>query len=322
VNLSDLTLIVPTCGYVDVSRSLYTYRRHAPGAKIIVIDQTPHGALGSDEIKTYTDVYVKVDRALGFSKAMNFGIALSDSPYIGCINDDVEFIHDKMWVGICEWLGKKDVAAVNPSSVKGYNLESDALPCNCGVELDEKNGNCPKCRAWKETYTDEDWDYLNSPREVKFSAITKTFPEMCVDGIMTWAMFIHRAALNRIRDNECYYDEKFYPGGGEDYDLMCRLYDAKPTGECYRAVGIYNSWAYHHWFGTKNNRSHERFFIEGVNKPTVIQELKYNDVDGKYKTKPTDPIIVKEGKPCDSNWDLWGRKDKSIPCPPCTRLKL
>ena len=142
MNSSDLTLVVPTAGYPNVARSLYTFRKYADGAKIIVIDQTPRGALGGDEIKRYTDVYVKVDKALGFSKAMNFGIALSDTSIVGCVNDDVEFVHSRMWEGIGEWLDKPDVAAVNPASVKGYNRESDNVECGCNGRVDEENGNC------------------------------------------------------------------------------------------------------------------------------------------------------------------------------------
>jgi len=322
MQVSDVTIVCPTAGYPNVARSLYTFRKYAADAKIIVIDQTPRGALDGDEIKRYTDAYVKVDKALGFSKAMNFGIALSDTPLVMCVNDDVEFIHRRMWEGMFEWMAKPDVAAVNPSSVKGYNRESDNVECSCDGEVDEENGNCLECRGWKEEYSDEDWDYMNSKRELKLSPMNPIHPGICVDGIMTWCTMFHREALNRIKDNECYYDEKFYPGGGEDYDIMCRIYDAKPVGLMYRCVGIYNSWAYHHWFGTKNNRSHEQFFNDGVNRPKIDQSLKYNNVDGKYNRKLGDPLVVKEGNQKDSNWDLWGRINKDIPCPPCTRMKL
>ena len=322
INLSDLTIIVPTAGYSNVARSLYTFRKYAEGAKIIVVDQTPNGALSSDEIKKYTDIYVKANKALGFSKAMNFGIALSDSEVVCCVNDDVEFVHNRMWEGIGSWMDRDDVAAVNPASVKGYNHESDNLGCSCNGEIDESNGNCLECRAYKEEYTDEDWGHLTSKRKLVLSAINPIAPEMCVDGIMTWCMFIHREALDRIKNNDCYFDEKFYPGGAEDYDLMCRLYDGKESGRRYRAVGIFNSWAYHHWFGTKVNRSHEQFMSTGENKPEIYASLRYNDVDGKYNRKLGDPLIIKDGKQRESNWDLWGRINKDIPCPPCTKYKL
>jgi len=322
MKLQDLTIVVPTSGYANVARSLYTFRRYAPGCKIIVIDQTPRGALDGDEIKRYTDVYIRAYKALGFSKAMNCGIALADTEFVCCVNDDVEFIHEKMWEGMDSWLNDDRVAAVNPASVKGYAGESDNLSCDCKGEINEKNGNCLVCRAYKEEYSDEDWAYLTSERKLKDSPINPVGPHLCVDGIMTWCTVFYREVLEDIKDNGCYFDEKFYPGGGEDYDIMCRIYDRRWDNKRYRCLGLYSSWAYHHWFGTKDNRSHELFFSKGVNKPEIDQSLKYNDVDGKYLRKPTDPVILKDGKECQSNWDLWGRKNRDIPFPSCTRLKL
>jgi hypothetical protein len=298
--MRNLTIVCPSAGYPNLVRSLYTYREYAPEAKIIVVDQTPNGALSHSEITIYTDLYIKVYRALGFSKAMNMGIEMSDTEYVCCANDDVELVDKRWWDGIMyHFCIDRKVAGVNPASIKGYTNESDNLPCACNAKVDELTGNCLKCRAYKKVYSESDYDYLLEDRELKSGQIRTVSKGTKVDGIMTWFTVFKREALEMIKNNGCYFDERFYPGGGEDYDLMCRLYDYKDSGEPYRVIGVYNSWAYHHWFGTRIK-----------NPPKIVPELKWNKLDRSADSKWRD------------NWDLWGRKDKSIPVPPCTKIPL
>ena len=312
--MNNLSIVCPTAGYPDLLTSLKSYRKYAPGAKIIVVDQTPNGAISRVDIEQYTDAYVWIYRTLGFSKAMNIGIEMSDTEYVCCANDDVELVNLKWWDRIVD-LFEKDpsIAGINPASIKGYTNESDHLSCNCGVELEEKTGNCLKCRSYKPEYTEEDYDRLMTPRKMKSGMIDVVNPLTTkVDGIMTWFTVFKRESLDLIKNNGCYYDEHFYPGGGEDYDLMCRMYDNKgKSGIRHRVVGVYSSWAYHHWFGTRIK-----------NPPKLISELKWNNVDGKYNRKPDDPIIIHNDKECESNWDLWGRKNKEIAMPPCVKVPL
>ena len=207
--MNNLSIVCPTAGYPNVSRSLQTYRKYAPGAKIIVIDQTPEGALNRYEVKKYTDVYVWVYRTLGFSKAMNMGIELSDTEYVCCANDDVELVDIRWWDGVIKWFDNDEMAGVNPASIKGYKTESDHLPCNCEVDVDPVSGNCPRCRSYKTTYTAADYDYLLSKRTIKNSPINPVSMDTRVDGIMTWFTVFKRAALDRIKNNGCYFDESF-----------------------------------------------------------------------------------------------------------------
>lgn len=311
--MDNLSIVCPKAGYPNLLTSLKTYRKYAPGAKIIVVDQTPNGAISRMDIEKYTDVYVWVYRTLGFSKAMNMGIELSDTEYVCCANDDVELVNLRWWDGILETFSTDPkIAGVNPACIKGYRTESDHLPCNCNVGVDEVSGNCMKCRSYKSEYTEADYDYLLTNRTIKNSPINPITPKTRVDGIMTWFTVFKREALDLIKNNGCYFDEHFYPGGGEDYDLMCRLYDNRNNPNVsHRVVGVYNSWAYHHWFGTRIK-----------NPPKIIDELKWNDVDGKYNRKEGDPIIFHAGVEHKSNWDLWGRKNKEIPMPPCVKVPL
>ena len=277
----DMTIVCPTAGYKNLVRSLWTFREYAPGAQIIVVDQAAEPALNSEEIKQYTDMYIWAYRALGYSKAMNTGLDIADREYVVCANDDVELIHINWWNPIKEIFNEHyDIAGINPASVKGYRNESDNLP-------------------YKEKYTDEDWNYLNTERMLESSPVNPIKPHIMLDGIMTWFTVFRKTALDSIKDNGCYFDEKFYPGGGEDYDLMCRMYDNKLKGLPYRVVGIYSSWAYHHWSST---------YIK--NPPKVVPELRWNKLDKSPDSKWKD------------NWGLWGRKDKNIPAPPCTKIPL
>ena len=91
----SLSIVCPTAGYPDLIKSLKTYRKYAPGAQIIVVDQMPEPSLNSKEIVELTDIYVWVYRTLGFSKAMNTGIDIADREFICCMNDDVELINVK-----------------------------------------------------------------------------------------------------------------------------------------------------------------------------------------------------------------------------------
>lgn len=291
-----LSIVVPTIGYASLKRSLETFRRYSPqDTKIIVIDQATEPVLNQKDINELTDVYVHVYRALGFAKAMNMGIELSDTRYVCCANDDVELIHPGWWNGVRYWFDSDPkVMGVNPASVKGYSNESDNLPCDCPGQRDPVNGNCPVCRSYKEEYTDDDYWYLMSPHTLKSCPTPNINPTMRLDGCMTWFTVFDREKFDQIKNNGCWFDEHFYPGGGEDYDLMCRIYDAG-----YRLNGVFNSWAYHHWSSTVKK-----------NPPKVIESLRWNRLEGK------------EGSKWGSNWDGYGRKDKSIPIPPCTKVKL
>ena len=133
---------------------------------------------------------------------------------------------------------------------------------------------------YKEEYTDDDWEYLNSKREGHN-------PETVIDGIITWFTVFDKNLLDKIKDNNCYFDERFYPGGGEDYDLNCRSYSAG-----YRMLGIYNSWAYHHWSSTRIKKP-----------PKLNPDLMWNNVDKKY----------------NNGWNLFG---VDFPIPACVKAKL
>ena len=50
----NLSIVVPTAGNPGLARSLETYRRYAPEAKIIVVDQLPTGSLDWWQVRELT----------------------------------------------------------------------------------------------------------------------------------------------------------------------------------------------------------------------------------------------------------------------------
>jgi GT2 family glycosyltransferase len=220
--------------------------------RVIVIDQTLDGI--DKDLSKYIHMLIKPHRNLGFAKGMNTGIRLADSKYVTCANDDIEFINDKWWKGIEEAFASDTyMGAVNPMSVKepgwGYGLKEDIehLP-------------------YKESYTEEEYKFLSS---VKSGSI---------DGIATWCTTFRKDIL----DLKGYFDESFYPGGGEDYDIGGRFYDGDyPTVKTgrYRMVATSRSWVYHHWGKSVNGNN------KGMSLP-IIDELRSNSLSKLY-TSPS-----------------------------------
>ena len=74
------------------------------------------------------------------------------------------------------------------------------------------------------------------------------------------------------------FDERFYPGGGEDYDWVARCYSAG-----YRAISTSKSWVWHHWFKAANFKD---------KMPDLAREG-FGDVDALWEvdeTKKRNPI--------------------------------
>jgi len=72
-----------------------------------------------------------------------------------------------------------------------------------------------------------------------------------VDGIAGFCVIWKRKGLEELG----LYEERFYPGGGEDYDMDARAYSCAyptPREECdpthhRRLVSTTRSWVWHHW---------------------------------------------------------------------------
>ena len=232
--------------------------------RVIVIDQSPNGV--HEEIADKVHVYLRPYRNLGFAKAMNMGIKLADTEFVSCYNDDVEFINKKWWPGIMEQFEKigPTCFAVNPSSPKeaawgyGHKAPEGRVLTEDGRGVvwvkDGKPLDLEECR------TEEGYDWLLQRNRG------------WVDGIALWGPTFRRKVFDEIG----LFDERFYPGGGEDYDLNARAYDAD-WGESktrYRMVGTSLSFVYHHW-GTSGSPDTSQANKDEINKQGIVFDNQY-----------------------------------------------
>lgn len=215
--MNKLDVIIPHLNFADFQIGIDTLRRNTPEGvinKIIFINQSD-----THEVKN-VDIEVKC-KNLGFAKAMNTGLRLSDAEYIMCLNDDVVFINKNWWQGIMETFDAYSTAlCVNPSS-----------PC----DPDGATGTIIKEGfAYKEDYSDEEYAKLLTPH--------------VIDGICMWGPVFKRERLDQVPGvipGKAWFDEAFFPGGGEDYDLNRRGYLAGM-----RSLGTGRSYVWHWWFKT------------------------------------------------------------------------
>jgi len=215
--------------------------------KVIVVDQTKSGWIGRIPEKVH--LWLTPHRNLGFAKSHNEGILHAlhwGSKYIVCANDDIEFINKAWWQGVLDTFAMEDkIMAVNPESPRiplwGYG---------------RPHGEYVDILKHKKEYTQEDYDYLlagdfkdwQDVGELKSQepVLPASFPlkkEGVCDAVAMWLTCFKRECFERFG----LFDERFYPGGGEDYD-----YDARVYREGGRLVGTTKSWAWHWWGGSKD----------------------------------------------------------------------
>jgi len=232
--------IIPT--FIEKAlTTLYTFT--PPNFRVILIDQTFDGMkqyVGDERVHLYLRPY----RNLGFAQSMNTGIRLSTTPYVTVANDDIEFINSRWWEGIEETFAQDpNIKAVNPQSVTepgwgyGCNRNSDPeLIAQKEVELKARfnlDTQHFEHLPYKEKYTEADYDFLRAKKA-----------GLC-DGIITWMTVFDRQAL----ELKGVFDERFCPGGGEDYDINGRFYSTHWPNEDsprYRMVATSRSWVWHH----------------------------------------------------------------------------
>lgn len=206
---------------------------------------------------------------IGFQQATDLGLRLTDTPYMTCLNDDVEFISDKWWQGIVDTFDK--VATASP--------ERPAMLVNAGSiklpdwSVGKKSGEDHYILPYKEDYTEEDWRFLvDEPHYVNEHLTIQ--PGSVVDGINLYCSVIDTKKLLQIGG----FDHLWFPGSAGDYDLSCI---ASMFG--YRCVGTTLSWVFHHWSSTFKS-------LQEDGKSLVIPELYHGDLREKWGDR----------------FDLWG----------------
>jgi len=218
-------IIIPHLNYSGIEKSLKTLRERTPInnlGKVILINQ-------SGETKEYLDKYVDIHIRIpnqGFARANNLGIRLSDSDFCGCMNDDVEVMNPKWIDGIIETFNRYSTAlCVNPASPRN--------PRCSGCEPIDHPGY-----EWRENWDDEIYDKL-------LKELGKGY---VIDGICMFFPIFKREMLDKLPGSipgKCWFDEYFYPGGGEDYDMNRRAYLSGM-----RCLGTNLSYIYHYWYST------------------------------------------------------------------------
>lgn len=213
-----LDIIVPHLNFSDFQIGIDSLRRNTPEGiinKIIFINQSEH------EVKS-VDIEVKT-KNLGFAKACNAGIRLSDAKYCMVLNDDVVFFNPKWWQGIEDtFKDYPNALCVNPSSIQ---------------DPDGRGGKVMM----------EGYEYTEDMSDEKYDTLIKPW---VIDGICMWSSVFNRELLDKLPGNipgKAWFDERFFPGGAEDYDLNRRAYLAGM-----RCLGSNRSWVFHHWYKTKS----------------------------------------------------------------------
>jgi len=244
------TFIIPTIQRGFLKKCLETLYKYTPdNFYVFVIDQTPDG-LYQPEYKG-VHLWIRPYRNLGFAKAHNTGIMISQTPYVTLLNDDVEFIDSGWWQGIEDTFAMDEkIVAVNPNSPKegawGYGLTNDNkdtwVPKEGFVRDEDGKSVIPVI----------DGKPINTPELAKehYDGLINRHPiwtkDTLCDALAMWCTTFTREGLKKVG----LLDERFYPAGGEDYSMMCDIYSRG-----LRAVGTTKSWVWHHWGKSKDDIS-------------------------------------------------------------------
>lgn len=256
--------------------SLYKYTEKGT-FNVIVVDQTLEG-LDINLREKYQDLILLrspiTDRFytgnLGFQKANNLALRLTETPYFCFLNDDVEMISPKWWQGVLDTFEK--VGKATPSRPPLLvNVASIKLPdWSVGLPKGQHHYILP----YKKEYPDEDWDFLvNEPHFVNEHLTIQ--PGSVIDGINLYCSVARTDLLKKVG-----IDDFFYPGSAGDYDMANT---ASLWG--YRCIGTTLSWCYHHW-----SVSFEAINVEESIKRLAIPELHHTDLREKWWT----------------NFEMWG----------------
>lgn len=304
------TFIIPIIQPTYLERMLFTLYQYTErdSFNVIVIDQTGSRE-AQDKCEKYAHLWIRPYRNLGFSKAMNTGILLSQTPYITLANDDIEFLHPTWFQGILDTFKQDEkIIAVNPNSPKegawGYGLTAEntvtwEAPEGFVRDPEDSNSVIPAVPegkiASKEWFTTEEgYNYLLTSHP-RWQAGT-----VC-DAIAMWCTIFKREGLEEIG----LLDERFYPGGGEDYDMNCRAYSCGfpfPREKCdpsfhRRMVGSTRSWVWHEWSKSRNTDASDPIFSRPRwNNNDELWGPKF-DVWGHYEDNEEKKPIVRKAEP-------------------------
>jgi GT2 family glycosyltransferase len=273
----EFTAIIPVIRTDMVERCVETLYKYTDNIfYCYIIDQTIEGLDANKLRDKYPNLMVirapKTDLHstgnLGFQQAIDLGVRLVDTPYTLVLNDDVEFISNRWFAGIMDTFLKVTKATPTRPPLL-VNAASIKLP---DWSVGKPKGEDHYILPYKDTYTDEDWDFLVNEDHFVNEHLTITVGSV-VDGINLYASMIDTKKLLEVGS----LDHLWYPGSAGDYDLSCL---ASMFG--YRCVSTTLSWVFHHWSKTFEDEEHMQLLVQ--------DELKHLDLRDKWGDR----------------FDLWG----------------
>lgn len=277
----DNTFIIPIIRTDLIERCLETlYKYTPPNFYVYIIDQTPNGLNTNLRDRYQNLMIIRPPRTLthtkgnlGFAKATNLGIAMVETPYFTMCNDDVEFVNRAWWWGVLETFKVVDEATperpcmmVNPASVK--------LP---DWSVGRPKGDDHYILPYKNKYSQEDWDSLVNEEHFVNEHLT-IMPGSVIDGVTMYCSVFKTTRFLEVG----MLNEKFYPGGGEDYD-----YNTRANMAGFRCVGTTLSWVFHHW-----SKSFATIQEQEAVKALIDDKLRWNNNNELW----------------GENFDIWGIK--------------
>jgi GT2 family glycosyltransferase len=237
-------IVAPICD-VYIARFLYTLHKFSePGTfKVICIDQAKDGFSRPvmEYVRPLINLYMHpTQRQYGYAKAMNLGIVQAlhqKSDYICLANDDIE-IMDARWIQ-----GIWDTFALNPERIMGVSPMNPRIP---GWGYNVKYN--PEPLPYKTEYDKKEYDYLlEGDFTNNQTPLPDSFPKQIKGSIVDGAIFIMPYFKREFFEEIGLLDERFFPGSGEDMDMMARAYQKN-----YRIVSTSLSWVWHHLSKSKD----------------------------------------------------------------------
>ena len=216
------TFVIPCVRQDYILRCLETlHKQTPPNFSVIVVDQSIPNSEWEAKVRKLCDLHIKSCKYnFGFAQASNFGLRLAPTEFVTVLNDDTEAM-PKWWEGVITTFEKFPTAiAVNPMS-----------PLEPGWGWG-KPGFIEHL-SYKEEFTEDD-----------VKGLVKSRKGQVIDAFCCWCTVFKRKELESIG----LFDERFVPGGGEDYDWMARAYQAG-----YRCLSTSHSWYWHWWSQSKEH---------------------------------------------------------------------
>ena len=235
-----------------------------PNYKTIVVNQTTSNEEFERALYDSCDIVIRPHFNMGFAQAANWGMRLAPTPYVTVANDDILFL-DNWWQGCMETFERfETAAAVCPMTPKepgwgwgepGYRHLVPRTFMNGELKrlYDEdrelmamvKGGNQSATARYHDTQSALDRLILEASSDPAFiQSLVEEKNWAVVDAFATFCPVFRADRLAEVG----MIDERFFPGGGEDYDLMARYYQAG-----YRMLSTSRSFVWHWWGKSKDS---------------------------------------------------------------------